>query len=166
MELQDWLGIFGFGLALILAIWTFVKDFLLLRKRLVLILSFDDFTERASIILSNVGYRPITIVSIGAYSAEDENSKDYKTLISEFYRRYPHEFWQRNPPFKLAPGETEYFYLGKEVCNRIFTEHKIVRLSVFDATQKEYQDYTIQTVIEGHLSIFKPEKWAELGKKN
>ena len=136
------IAIAGFLMSLCLAVWTIIRDFYRDRKRLVI----QVFNRRGffgSIVLSNVGYRPITIISMDAL---DKNNERVPCCFQTSEEKGDPQF------FKLSPGDTLWFDLDSPIAQKIYEDHAKIDLRVQDAEGTIHKDYIIRVAGDDYLT--------------
>lgn len=130
------LAVYGAVLATILGIRELQRD----KRRIGVILEYVAFYERAQIVITNIGHRPITIAEIRMEAGVKQNGKLYwegvprNTLFAEAAKDHP-------LPIILDDGEYLALPLSTEI-GKIFLEDKTrVRVFVYDVDGNVYKKF-------------------------
>lgn len=130
------LAFYGAFLSSILAIREFRKD----KRRILIMLKYIAFHERAEITITNTGHRPITISEIGMDIYVEQNGKGFwepiprNSLFDASVAKEPF-------PETITDGENITIPLSDIISQEIGTNRKNVRVSVYDIEGKQYTKF-------------------------
>ena len=144
-----------------LALWTVYRDLFLTWKRLRVRLYHNEWTGYQAIMLSNVGYRPITIIIIVARYENNETIKNFC--------RPPDPLPDPDDllPLIINPGDTVCHKLFADVALQIFYRKETVKLRIEDGTSKIHRNYKIQVLGDDYplTKTFTPKQWRKHKRK-
>src|SRR5215208_5849039 len=137
------IAVYGAGLSTWLAVREIRKD----RRRILVVLEYASFFERAQIIITNVGHRPITITAIAMSVWEEQTDRpavlmpvpQNALLATEFQN----ELGRLVPfPVTINDGDHVTLPLSSYVGERLTAHRMRASLTVFDIEGNEYREYT------------------------
>jgi hypothetical protein len=116
------LAIYGAVLSTILGVRELIKE----RRRLLIFLQYGEFGDNYSIIITNIGHRPITLLDI---SMEIPRERVPQSIITQFDDPFP---------VTLSDGQHIIIRLSPKLSNEIYQAKENIRIAVYDTENRTY----------------------------
>lgn len=133
------IAIYGAVISTVLAVRAVRQD----RRRVLIILEYVAFYERAQIVIVNIGHRPITIADIGMYLQEEQSGNLVWSMVprNALFDAGVQGEPEQHLPVPLTDGEHITIPLSRVVSERLLANRMKAHLCVYDTEGKAHRTF-------------------------
>jgi hypothetical protein len=136
--LTAFIAVWGAGLST----FIFFNERLKEKRSLRIILESDTWRGGHQIIITNKGFRPITVIGIHLFFQDWKKNGNIEPIRKGMFWDTPPGYEEPNLPKTLRDGENVTFYLSQYISNLLSETNNHLLISVYDSEMNCYKKYS------------------------